>query len=137
MRNRVFSGRMFTQGVRLLRLPGIILGACALVLTALQTFVTLQSLIRNSERLDTVLTSAGYLYYTVPVGISLFASFAPLIFVLCAFSFLRKRRGSDFYHSIPVNRICLFSSYALAAVAWTAAIVLLLSAFNFIFNMIA
>jgi hypothetical protein len=44
---------------------------------------------------------------------------------LFMFRFLNKRKDSDFYHSIPVTRACLFFSYLAAILTWIAAIILL------------
>lgn len=48
---------------------------------------------------------------------------APII-VMRMFSFLNSRSASDFYHSIPQKRICLFLSFFAAALTWIVGIVL-------------
>lgn len=48
---------------------------------------------------------------------------APII-VMRMFSFLNNRSASDFYHSIPQKRICLFLSFFAAALTWVVGIVL-------------
>lgn len=48
---------------------------------------------------------------------------APII-IMRMFSFLNSRSASDFYHSIPQKRICLFLSFFAAALTWIVGIVL-------------
>lgn len=46
------------------------------------------------------------------------------VMVLQAFSFLNKRNASDFFHSIPYTRICMYVTCFLAAMTWVAGILL-------------
>ena len=46
---------------------------------------------------------------------------APLFFLLL-FSFLHKRKESDFYHAIPYTRTCVYISFASGALAFVFAI---------------
>lgn len=46
------------------------------------------------------------------------------VMVLSLFQFLNKREDSDFYHSLPHTRVCLYNSYALSIITWIAGIAL-------------
>ena len=63
-------------------------------------------------------------YSQINTALSLLPFAAPL-FVLVLFSFLFKRNESDFYHSLPYKRQCVFLSFAAAAATWILAITLL------------
>lgn len=129
MKNNPFSGKIFVQGLRLLRLPGLIMAAAALGLTLLQTLTVLSQYL-NTPKYSEAAVAVGSIYYTASFSASLFGALAPFILTLSVFSFLRKRRASDFYHSIPVTRVCLFLMYSLAVAAWSFLIILLPLIFN-------
>ncbi len=50
--------------------------------------------------------------------------FAPLL-VYIMFSFLNERRHSDFYHSLPQTRVCVYISMTLAILTWIFATIFL------------
>lgn len=66
-------------------------------------------------------------YGSTPVVVTTLATCIPmyLIFMLCVpimtlylFSFLTKRSASDYFHSFPQNRGCLYNTYFLAIATW-------------------
>lgn len=67
-----------------------------------------------------------------------------LLMPLIGFSFLNKRRSSDFYHALPVSRAGVFISYFAAVMAWicvclfvsTAVSVVTLSCFPKLFQLV-
>lgn len=99
-----FSPRLFLDALRRLRLPALIFGVTAVVITLLPPCVNL---------LD------GWSGYSIDI-----AGVAPALWgymfiggvglVMCAFSFLNKRSSSDFYHSLPETSVCTWCSTALA-----------------------
>ncbi|MCL2434142.1 MAG: ABC transporter permease, partial [Clostridia bacterium] len=115
MKNRCFSGRIMNQGLRLLLLPGLILGLTTMALSVLQTVSQAAPYLINIDQ--TILSP--------PIALTLFAWCGPIVLALCAFGFLRKRRASDVYHSVPVNRTCLYFSYTVAVIIWVFATILL------------
>jgi len=51
----------------------------------------------------------------IPVKV---ASFLSPVLVLIMFAYLNKRRESDFYHAIPMTRVCVFTSFLAATLTW-------------------
>ena len=115
MKRKIFDVRLYRNGLSQLRLAGIlfcILGVLAGGLPCL--FEVLQ--IRQMEAAGSTVSYPAFQDTTVLlVGIMFLA---PVALCLTLFSFLNHRSGSDFYHSIPQTRSCLFASFGTAALTW-------------------
>lgn len=104
---RVFSKSFFHEVFRQLTVPGAVTGGVFVL------FSILIAIIR--------ITSAEF---GIPSALVL--SIAPIIYIyiagfmlpIMAFGWLNKRSKSDFYHSIPLSRIQLYTSTVLAIFAW-------------------
>lgn len=115
MKKRIFSPRLYLDGIKQLRIIGILS-------TVALTFIgVITPFMRYLDTLDDVITeftanSVNYLEMNLPIFL-LFCAIAPLM-TLYLFSFLNKRDSSDFYHSIPETRQCIFLSFFAAIVTW-------------------
>ncbi|MBQ9963836.1 MAG: hypothetical protein IJP14_01815 [Clostridia bacterium] len=115
MKKRFFSPRLYLDGIKQLRIIGILS-------TVALTFIgVITPFMRYLDTLDDVITeftanSVNYLEMNLPIFL-LFCAIAPLM-TLYLFSFLNKRDSSDFYHSIPETRQCIFLSFFSAIVTW-------------------
>ncbi len=120
MKNKVFSPRLYLDGIRQLRIIGI-LATVAITLIGVST-----PIMRYLSTLDYAMDD--YTPYAInylemnPLIVLLFCAIAPLM-TLYLFSFLNKREGSDFYHAIPETRRCLFVSFFASVVTWLLFIV--------------
>lgn len=110
MKNKkIFSLSLCKEGVRQLRVFGLV----TLVLyVAIAFLVPFDYAVHFHLKNDvyTLTDYASHLY-------AIFMLVAPC-FTLYLFSFLLKRNASDFFHSIPHKKICLFNSFFMAIVAW-------------------
>lgn len=70
-------------------------------------------------------------YEMHPIIIAAIYVLAPLL-TLYAFSFLNKRSTSDFWHSVPQTRQCIFNVFFLAIFVWVLIAVLISSAVSLI-----
>lgn len=100
----IFSAKLYVEGLKKLRVAGFLGGilACAAALIACV-----------SSTPDTTVTN--FAHALLPLFV-----LAPTT-IISVFSFLNKRKGSDFYHSLPASRTCMFTSFFLAAFTYTAA----------------
>ncbi len=113
MKTTYFSPRLYADGVRQLRLMGILF-------TAIIGFsVVSEPLATYTMMLDTSFFEVQHLnYYEMNPSIILsFCLVAPLL-TLNLFSFLNQRESSDFYHALPTTRTCLFFSFFAAVMTW-------------------
>ena len=130
MKDKIFSPKMYLQGIKKIRAGGIAAAICVIVLNAI---IPVVAIIENSmswpgmydRQIEEVPPSLF-----APFGI-LFLAFSP-IFVYLMFSFLNERSKSDFYHSIPQTRTCVFLSFLAAVVTWALAILLASSTINLV-----
>ncbi|MBR7093109.1 MAG: hypothetical protein IKI50_08030 [Clostridia bacterium] len=114
MKKQLFDFRLYREHLRQLRVIGII-GVILFSLFGIISVISSGSLppfydVTNlsPESLSLLKMLPWPLYFCI---------FAPLI-TLFAFSFLNKRATSDFYHSIPQTRTCLFFAVFAAALTW-------------------
>lgn len=148
--SRVFNLRLFAEALKRLRVIGIAVAILALsvsILIPTVTWISAQSQYeRIQEEYDYIaadLRNNPNSYYTeadlldlekqleitpAPVEphllclpLYLLPFIAPFFFFLL-FSFLQKRKQSDFYHAIPYTRTCVYLSFVTAALAFVATI---------------
>lgn len=120
----LFSKKLYLQGLRKIRTIGI---AMAIVLIALNALFPIVSILGsqfsyNPNQTVYVVEAA----FVAPCSVIVLL-FAPIM-VYSMFSYLNDRKSSDFYHSLPQKRICVFISFILAIFTWIFG-VLLASAF--------
>lgn len=119
---KVFSVKLFWQSFKQLKLIGIISTA---VLMIFSVFTILDRVIVQINEKE-----AGYeVTQEIINGISIH-SYIILIFVivvpllaLSAWSFLNKRSTSDFYHSLPYTRLCVYLSRVAGILAWIITVI--------------
>lgn len=103
---KVFSFHMFLQTLKQTRLAGFIMMA-VITLISVVPIISSLSYIKEYKQVNNVDGISGN-YFLVLV----FIIVVPVI-SLIVWSFLNKRSGSDFYHSIPYTRLCIYLSLSL------------------------
>lgn len=109
MHKKFFNFRLFKEGFKQLKLFGII----SLILYLLSVVL----LFINQTGGRNIVT----IYNCNPLVLLSYTVIAPL-FTLFLFNFLTSRNSSDFYHSVPYTRPCIFISFFTSIVAWIALI---------------
>ena len=112
---KVFSFHMFLQTLKQTRLAGFILMA-VITLISVVPIISSLSYIKEYKQVNNVGGISGN-YFLVLV----FIIVVPVI-SLIVWSFLNKRSSSDFYHSIPYTRLCIYLSKTAAILTWIAGI---------------
>ena len=121
MKNTVFSLKLYLQGLKKIRAVGIAGAICIIVLNAI---IPIIAIIENSAGWP------GTVRHIDEVTIGMFAPFGLLVMlfapltVLLMFSYLNERSKSDFYHSLPQTRACVYVSFLSAVLSWLTAILI-------------
>ena len=109
-----FYKKLYFQGLKKIKISGI---AFSLIIILLNAFVPITGIIDSA--------SYSSMYRGVqPIECGSVVPFCMLIIVLVPilahdmFSFLNERNQSDFYHSIPQKRTCLYVSFTSAVLTW-------------------
>ena len=110
--SQFFNFRLFLEALKRLRVIG--LGTAILSLTVSVLVPMTTWLERNSREVKEIYEMDTQML-CVPAGIV--ALLAPLFFFVL-FSFLQKRKESDFFHAIPYTRTCVYVSFITAALAF-------------------
>lgn len=116
-----FDTQLFLQGIRKVRVLGIVSFVVTALVTLLLPLLTLIGTYLNENtgayygEADRVTTVLPFMIIAAPMAIVLF--FAPFL-VSNAFSFLRKRSHADFYHSLPQSKVCMFITFTASCLAW-------------------
>ena len=136
MTNNIFSKKLYLQGLKRLRTVGIAAAICIIILNAIVPIVSIiensKAWVYESDRISaTEISEAQF----APFGL-LAMIFAPLM-VHYTFSYLNERSKSDFYHSIPQTRTCVYVSFMSGVITWITAIIVASCAVNSILWLIA
>lgn len=126
MQKKIFSGRLFWDSFKQLRIIGIM---STVILAAFAAIIPVGQYLGNYK---TTMIQDGVekIYYSTqivtamqiqPLIVLTYTVIAPLL-VLYIFHFLNKRSSCDFYHSIPETRTCVFLSMFTACIAWITVI---------------
>ena len=125
---KIFSPGLYFEGIRQTRLIGILSFIVLTFVSIVYPIGTFIIRLTNSARYDvtdiSAVTKATANAFTMnPLLFFVFMLIAPIM-TLSLFGFLNKRNTSDFWHSVPHTRLCLFTSFFLAIVTWIAAIII-------------
>lgn len=132
MRKKTFDPALFREGIRQLKLSGIVLLVISLLLNALPPilqYITILNqrrmaqLYPNSYHLDALSLNVSVNAF-VPLYIPLMY-LTPIILCMVLFGAIHTRKGSDFYHALPNTRGSIFTSFGAAVLAWYTFITLL------------
>ena len=130
MKNRFFNRGVYLDTLKRLKLVGIIMAVISVLPSLLMAFSLYM------EKTNTVISTATFdemgsspnviVYPTTQVspaleqavpGLYIFMFIGALLLVYTAFSFLNKRNGSDFFHSMPCTRNCAYMSMGAAVIS--------------------
>ena len=125
-----FNARIFGEGVRQLKTVGILF-TVVMCLEALLIPIGMAISMQNDVNMTRALVTLPGVH---PLIILPMYTLAP-VGVLILFSFLNKRRTSDFYHAIPVTRAALFFSLLAAVLLWVIVAILASTAVSVMFLM--
>ena len=109
-----FSKKLYLQGLKKIKISGV---AFSLILIILNSIIPIVGIIDSSS------FSARY-RGVEPVECGAIIPFCLLLVVLVPilahdmFSYLNERNQSDFYHSIPQKRTCVYVSFTAAVLTW-------------------
>ncbi|MCD8009840.1 MAG: hypothetical protein LUF34_03425 [Lachnospiraceae bacterium] len=116
MKKKFFDINLYRDAIRQTRMIGLLY---TLILSLEAVLVPIGSVlsIQSMDYAEYTASSVG-LWDMHPLVVLTFCAMAPLL-TLQMFDFLTKRNASDFYHSIPQTRTCLFVSFTAAALTWS------------------
>ncbi len=109
MKKSLFHKGFYRELLRQLRTAGVV---SASILTVLQTGIFLAMLVSSES--SPAMPSA----YIMAASPMLYAYVMGITLTFIAFNWLNSRRGSDFYHSLPVSRNAVYLSTVAAVMTW-------------------
>ena len=110
----LFHGGLFREGFRRLRTVGLILLVLFTLFDLHNPITYIDDSYYTGYRFDDLLELHPML---------IFGPFVPVLLTLWSFSFQNSRRDSDFYHSLPVTKLGISTSFLLSTVVWNAIII--------------
>lgn len=131
MKKTIFSGGIYIEGLRQLRVFGFIALSLYLVI-----FIA-APLFEYADYLHQMTTHAFYsptVHAFYPTAVDFETLLGPLmglpvfvapVMTLIVFSGFNKRRFSDFYHALPYTRACIFLSFTAAILSWVFGILII------------
>lgn len=125
MKNKLFSRGLYVEGLRQLKIVGAIFLAILLLIGIAVPVIQYVNYIARAEIVDNPYMdiSPDIVKFDEMCGfVFVIALVAAPIFSFILFSPFNKRSASDFYHSLPYKRTCMFFSFAASVLTWLAAI---------------
>ncbi len=116
---RIFNFRLFIEGLKRLRVTTTALGIITIAFSALIPIVAMLNSSPYYKDGDPLIEEIKFQTLCVPASLAVLA--APIFFSVM-FSFLQKRKQSDFFHAIPYTRTCVYLSFGAAALISICAI---------------
>ena len=116
MNTQFFNFRLFLEGLKRLRVIGL---ATAILAVTASAVIPLVFWIEELSAMYDGPAEVEPAFLCVPAGAMV--AFAPFFFFVL-FSFLQKRKESDFFHAIPYTRTCVYNSFVAAALTFVFAI---------------
>ena len=100
-----FDKKLYVDGLRRLRMVGLVLFAVTVILTLFVIWT-----------LNLAGNVYGYAQLTPVLSVYMYA--APVLLMFTAFSFLFRRSASDLYHAFPITRTGLYVTLSASAFTW-------------------
>ncbi len=116
----MFNIRLYIEGLKKLKVIGIAASILVIGISALIPVIYMISESDNFYDGSRQIYDVKITEFSIPLVIIL--AFAPF-FVSSILSFMNHRNESDFYHSIPYKRACVFNSFMLSAFTWVLSII--------------
>lgn len=117
LNTKLFNVRLYLEGLKRLKVIGMAVAILSVTISALIPLVQWMDTPSDYDRIDLV----EQYQLCLPLYAVIFL--APFFF-LVLFSFLHKRKESDFFHAIPYTRTCVFLSFTAAALTFVFAIMI-------------
>ena len=123
--SKYVSTTLYKEGIRRTRVMGIVMLLIFIIGNALPMITAVVQRQSGGLRgVEPVVPPVQVLtHMQIAPFLTMFIFLGPILFTMFLFSFLNKRRASDFYHAIPYTRKCVFVSFSLAIFTWLAVII--------------
>ncbi len=120
MKKKIFDVRLFLEGMRQLRVLGLV-SLAPLLASAIIPTIQMYSVWNPAYTTEALRAANLPIFRSAeemhPFLLSTCLWLAPLL-TISQFSFLTTRKGSDFYHAVPEKRICVYFSFLAAILVW-------------------
>ena len=120
--SNLFSPRLFREGFRQLKIPGVLMTIFYSLIVVIEPMERISSYYFPSSWWKREPKAVDFHNIFYVLNYTAFLIVPVLIFWL--FRFMMKRSTSDFYHSLPVSRVCLTVSFFASALTWMTVILL-------------
>lgn len=130
-RNKFFSPALMLEGIKQTRVVGI----CFAIISVLVScgYPLLRLISYASMDYDTLKAQP---YFTIDIDtfsmpIFLMQYIMPIVMIFLLFNFMNIRKASDFYHSIPLSKTCVYLTYTVTALIWSIVTVVVSTLLSF------
>ena len=130
-RYKFFSPALMLEGIKQTRVVGI----CFAVISVLVScgYPLLRLISYASMDYDTLKAQP---YFTIDIAtfsmpIFLMQYIMPIVMIFLLFNFMNIRKASDFYHSIPLSKTCVYLTYTVTALIWSIVTVVVSTLLSF------
>ncbi len=136
MKKKWFSGGIYAEGMRQLRIFGFIVLSLYLVFLIAAPILEYISFLQMDRYSGSGQYPMAISFNSLMVPLMALPLFVAPIMTLIVFSGFNKRKYADFYHALPYTRICIFLSYTASILTWVFAVLILCGAVNLLMHLV-
>lgn len=118
-RNKFFSPALMLEGIKQTKVVGICFAIVSILLSCYFPFLKIMESSANYWKSDVIMDLGSFV---LPIFVLQYLM--PIVVVFVLFNFMNSRKASDFYHSIPLSKTCIYVTYTIVALLWSLAVIL-------------
>ncbi|MFR7820621.1 hypothetical protein [Candidatus Pseudoruminococcus sp.] len=126
-RNKFFSPALMLEGIKQTKVVGICFAIVSILLSCYFPFLKIMESSANYWKSDVIMDLGSFV---LPIFVLQYLM--PIVVVFVLFNFMNSRKASDFYHSIPLSKTCIYVTYTIVALLWSLAVILVSTFLSYI-----
>lgn len=127
-RNKFFSPALMLEGIKQTKVIGICFAIISILLSCSFPFLKIIESSANNWNSDVIMDLGSFV-----LPIFLVQYLMPIIMIFVLFNFMNSRKASDFYHSIPLSKTCIYITYTVVSLLWSLAVILVSTFLSYTF----
>lgn len=127
-RNKFFSPALMLEGIKQTKVVGICFAIISILASCAYPFVKIMEYSANHWNSEVIMDLGSF---SMPIFAVQYLM--PIVMIFVLFNFMNSRKASDFYHSIPLSKTCIYITYTVVSLLWSLAVILVSTFLSYTF----
>lgn len=127
-RNKFFSPALMLEGIKQTKVIGICFAIISILVSCAFPFVKIMEYSANHWNSEVIMDLGSF---SMPIFAVQYLM--PIVMIFVLFNFMNSRKASDFYHSIPLSKTCIYITYTVVSLLWSLAVILISTFLSYTF----